>query len=109
MAQLGLFVPDAVRSKVIEWVLALTGFACHPGVNRTLSLLKCYFWWLTVHRDTRAYVSACQICARGKAFHSLPSGLLQPLPIPKRPWSHIAIDFVTGLPASQGNSHTHSG
>ena len=29
---------------------------------------------------------------------------LCPLPIPSRPWSHIAVDFVTGLPPSEGNS-----
>ncbi|KAL0179865.1 hypothetical protein M9458_025307, partial [Cirrhinus mrigala] len=27
-----------------------------------------------------------------------------PLPIPKRPWSHIAVDFVTDLPPSQGHT-----
>lgn len=34
----------------------------------------------------------------------LPIGLLQPMPIPQRPWSHIAIDFITNLPNSQGNT-----
>lgn len=33
-----------------------------------------------------------------------PSGLLNPVPIPSRPWSHIGLDFVTGLPVSKGNS-----
>lgn len=29
--------------------------------------------------------------------------LFCPLPMPHRPWSHIAMDFVTGLPPSEGN------
>ncbi|KAL0167181.1 hypothetical protein M9458_039025 [Cirrhinus mrigala] len=27
-----------------------------------------------------------------------------PLPIPQRPWSHIEVDFVTDLPAAEGNT-----
>lgn len=30
--------------------------------------------------------------------------LLRPVPIPKCPWSHIALDFVMGLPPSSGNT-----
>ena len=53
-------------------------------------------------KDVREFVAACTVCARNKASHRPPAGLLQPLPIPNRPWSHIAMDFVTGLPVSQG-------
>ncbi|KAI3355122.1 hypothetical protein L3Q82_017993, partial [Scortum barcoo] len=31
-------------------------------------------------------------------------GLLQPLPVPQRPWSHLMLDFITGLPPSKGVS-----
>ncbi|KAI3376773.1 hypothetical protein L3Q82_000369 [Scortum barcoo] len=31
-------------------------------------------------------------------------GLLQPLPVPQRPWSHLTLDFITGLPPSKGNT-----
>lgn len=48
-------------------------------------------------------MSACAVCARGKASHQPPFGLLQSLPVPSRAWSHIALDFVTELPTSAGN------
>ena len=54
--------------------------------------------------DARAYVAACTVCAQNKTSNRPSSGLLRPLPVPQRPWSHIAVDFVTGLPPSEGNS-----
>lgn len=98
-----LFVPDPVRSQVLQWAHT-SRFANHPGTNRNLSLLKRYFWWPTMEKDNREFVAACTTCTRNKVSHQSPAGLLQPLPIPSRPWSHIALDFVTGLPPSQGNT-----
>ncbi|KAL0162059.1 hypothetical protein M9458_041455 [Cirrhinus mrigala] len=55
-------------------------------------------------RDVRSFVLACSVCAIGKTSNRPPDGLLQPLLVPSRPWSHIALDFVTALPPSQGNT-----
>uniref|UniRef100_A0A8C1X6N7 Integrase catalytic domain-containing protein n=1 Tax=Cyprinus carpio TaxID=7962 RepID=A0A8C1X6N7_CYPCA len=53
-------------------------------------------------RDIREFVLACSVCAMGKTSNRSPDGLLQPLSVPSRPWSHIALDFITALPPSQG-------
>ncbi|KAI3361551.1 hypothetical protein L3Q82_013699, partial [Scortum barcoo] len=100
-----MYVPDAVRAEVLRWCHS-TKLACHPGVKRTLSLGKRLFWWPTAEKDVRDYVLlACSTCARGKSTHTPPpAGLLRPLPIPGRPWSHIALDFATGLPTSATNT-----
>ncbi len=97
-----LFVPESVRSSVLNWGHA-SRIACHPGVHRTLALVQQCFWWPSMATDVRTFVAACTVCARNKSSHRSPAGLLQPLPIPPRPWSHIAVDFVTGLPPSEGN------
>ncbi|KAL4007327.1 hypothetical protein ACER0C_001179 [Sarotherodon galilaeus] len=98
-----LFVPTTVRSRVIHWAHTAR-FSCHPGKNRTISFLQRLFWWPSLIRDVRDYVAACPTCARNKTPSAPQAGLLRPLPVPKRPWSHIAVDFVTGLPPSSGNT-----
>ena len=62
------------------------------------------FWWPSMEPEVREYVEACSVCARNKSSTGTRMGLLQPLPIPSRPWSDISLDFVTGLPVSQGNT-----
>ena len=48
----------------------------------------------------RTYGSLCQPVQYAPATRVL----LRPLPFPSQPWSHISLDFVTGLPASEGNT-----
>ncbi|KAG1957249.1 retrotransposable element [Pimephales promelas] len=98
-----LFVPEDLRSDVIQWGHC-SNVACHPGVNRTIFLVKQRFWWPRMARDIHSFVLACSVCATGKTSNRPPDGLLQPLPVPSRPWSHIALDFITALPPSQGNT-----
>ena len=75
-----------------------------PGIARTSAFLRRRFWWPSLEADTRSYVSTCPICAQNKGSNLRYVGLLHPLPIPRRPWSHIALDFVTGLPQSEGKT-----
>ncbi|KAL0157924.1 hypothetical protein M9458_046000, partial [Cirrhinus mrigala] len=98
-----LFVPDHLRREVLQWGHDST-LAGHQGVQRTISFIGRAFWWKTLRRDVQEYVQACNICARSKTINSPSTGELQPLPIPKRPWSHISVDFVTGLPDSHGKN-----
>lgn len=53
-------------------------------------------------RDTRAFISAS--CARSESSHQPLAGQLRPLPVPSRPWSHTAVDFITRHPPSNGNT-----
>ena len=98
-----LFVPESVRPRVLQWGHS-SNLTCHPGMNRTLSFLKQRFWWPSMKKDVDSFVAACTVCAQNKTSRQPPSGLLLPLPVPHRPWSHISLDFVTGLPPSDGNT-----
>lgn len=98
-----LYVPEPLRPRVLDWCHS-SQLACHPGIHRTLFLVQQRFWWPTLHRDVKEFMSACSVCAQAKSSKQPPSGFLRPLPIPRRPWSHIAIDFVTGLPSSGGKT-----
>ncbi|KAI3366353.1 hypothetical protein L3Q82_000513 [Scortum barcoo] len=98
-----LYVPEALRGRVIHWAHTLL-LTCHPGVKRTVFVVQQRFWWPSITKDVAEYVKACSVCARGKASRQARMGLLQPLPVPHRPWSHISLDFITGLLPSQGNT-----
>ncbi|GKA11182.1 putative reverse transcriptase domain, ribonuclease H-like domain, aspartic peptidase domain protein [Tanacetum coccineum] len=53
--------------------------------------------------DIATYVNKCLTCAKVKAEHQRPSGLLVQPKIPEWKWDNITMDFVTKLPkSSQG-------
>lgn len=98
-----LYVPDALRPRILQWCHS-SHFSCHPGITRTTFVVEQRFWWPSLREDVREFVAACPDCARSKTSRKPPSGLLHPLSIPRRPWCHISIDFVTGFPLSSGNT-----
>ncbi|GJP54452.1 hypothetical protein CLOM_g13540 [Closterium sp. NIES-68] len=71
----------------------------HFGVDKTLKALQRFYYWPDMVTVVQRYVAACLICQRMKSSHQRPTGLLQPLEPPQRPWQHVTMDFVIGLPA----------
>ncbi len=97
------FVPPPLRTRVIQQVHDLPSSG-HPGLTVCIQLLSNKFWWSTLSTDIIVFIKNCVTCNTSKSSKQMPAGLLQPLPIPQGPWSHIAIDFITDLPNSKGNT-----
>ena len=55
-------------------------------------------------REIDEYIARCMECQKVKAEHRHPTGLLQPLPIPKWKWEVVKMDVITGLPR-KNNKH----
>ena len=55
-------------------------------------------------QDVDNFIKQCQVCQQAKHLHTHPQGLLQPLQIPEGAWQNISLDFIEGLPKSEGYS-----
>lgn len=81
-----------------------SGIGGYSGMRATVARIKQFFYWPTLSSDVKQWVAECSTCQHDK-FETIPSpGLLQPLPIPTAPWEDISMDFIDGLPNSQGKS-----
>ncbi|KAI9920137.1 hypothetical protein PsorP6_015842 [Peronosclerospora sorghi] len=74
----------------------------HPGIQRTFSAIRQYFWWPSMLEHIALYVGTCESCVRHKSGHRRRAGLLQSLPVPEYCWQHVTMDFVTALPPRDG-------
>ncbi|GKB56587.1 putative reverse transcriptase domain-containing protein, partial [Tanacetum coccineum] len=78
-------------------------YSIHPGSDKMYQDMKKLYWWPNMKADIATYVSKCLTCAKVKAEHQRPSGLLVQPEIPEWKWDNITMDFVMKLPkSSQG-------
>lgn len=98
-----LYVPDddELRAKIVR-LCHEDPAAGHPGRARTYALLSREYYWKGMSTFVRRWVRNCYICRRTKSFRVGHQGHLQPLPVPQRAWLDISMDFVVGLPESEG-------
>ncbi|GMJ09808.1 hypothetical protein HRI_004650000 [Hibiscus trionum] len=55
-----------------------------------------------MRKDEHRFVLDCEIYQRMKSYSLASVGLLQPLPISSQVFEDISMDFITGLPKSNG-------
>lgn len=48
--------------------------------------------------DVSQYVRTCLVCQKDNSYRLTKLGLLDPLPVPKRPSESILLDFIIGFP-----------
>jgi hypothetical protein len=64
--------------------------------------VKKLFAWKGFKADVSDFVHQCQVCQHSKHENTKITGKLEPLPIPEEPWHDITMDFMEGLPKSEG-------
>nr|GFA89226.1 putative reverse transcriptase domain-containing protein [Tanacetum cinerariifolium] len=75
-------------------------YSIHPGSDKMYQDMKKLYWWPNMKADIATYVRKCLTCAKVKAEHQRPSGLLVQPEIPVWKWDNITMDFVIKLPKS---------
>jgi hypothetical protein len=124
LAQLAVHSPDAhgysldkglIRYKYRLWIADNTALqsklitAMHDSAvgghldgRATYQQMKGLYYWPGMKRHIEEWIKQCIVCQQAKHEHTSPAGLLQPLPVPERPWVAITMDFIEGLPKSDG-------
>jgi hypothetical protein len=92
---------SALRTKVIS-AFHDSVVGGHSGITATYQRVKRMFWWQGLKTDVESFVKQCSVCQQAKSEKQLPTGLLQPLPVPTGAWKDITMDFIEKLPKSEG-------
>jgi hypothetical protein len=76
----------------------------HSRFLKTYHRVKKEFFWDGLKNDVQRFVVEFLVCQQNKVETIKTPGLLQPLAIPSQHWEEVSMDFITGLPKSEGKS-----
>ncbi len=96
----GIFRPLVPRDLRLQVFEHLHG-AAHPGRRANRRLISSRYGWKGLSTDVTTWAKACLGCQRAKV-HRHVQVPTQHIPVPSRRFSHIHVDLVGPLPASNG-------
>lgn len=100
-----LCVPASMQVEIMGEVHNNITEAAHAGYAKTYNRIAGTYYWPRMSRHIKQYVETCDICQKSKPRRHAPVGLLQPIPIPSRPFEVVTMDFIPELPESNGNDN----
>ncbi|EGD73373.1 hypothetical protein PTSG_13220, partial [Salpingoeca rosetta] len=74
----------------------------HRAASQTHLYVSQRFYWPNQLQDAIKYTASCDQCQRNKYDTRAKAGLLHPLPVPPHNWHTVSMDFITGLPSTDG-------
>ena len=72
----------------------------HAGFNRTYNHIASVYYWPSMAKSIKRFVSTCDICQKAKPRRHGQRAFLQSIPFPAQPFKVITGDFVMDLPES---------
>jgi len=78
--------------------------AGHPGISKTLALMKPYYWWPNMKNFVMEYIKGCATCQMTKVNMQPTRPPLFPITseVNALPFQTISLDFIVKLPISDG-------
>src|SRR5882724_11058209 len=76
--------------------------AGHFGQTKTLHQVCMQYYWSGLPVYIKDYCKSCTTSSHAKPVCHKPYGVLKQLPIPKKLWNSISMDFIEKLPPSSG-------
>jgi len=97
-----LCVPRNLQTRVTAEAHDSISEGAHARYYKTYNCIATTYYWPKMSRSIKVFVSTCDICQKSKPRRHAPVGLLQPIPIPTRPFKVVSMDFIPELPESNG-------
>jgi len=92
---------ESLCTKLIQYTHDST-MAEHSERDVTDALLSQQFFWLRMLQNVCTFCQNCDKCCMNNSWKDRWQGFLKPLPVLKRIWQKIFIDFVVDLLSSEG-------
>lgn len=92
---------DQLRKKILQ-TLHSSAIGGHSGMKASYQRLKQVFYWPGMKRDLDNFMLLFLVCQKNKGENCPCPGFLDPLHIPDMVWTQVSMDFIEGLPKSNG-------